>query len=235
MNRKFQSIQSTLVERGLIKKPKKVDKETSNTASQSPLNIKNNKDTCQIVEEILLEKQCNYVLLTYNQFQTSNLRKSDAYQNFHVLTAKNSKHHVGWLNYVFSGHCSVEKGSLQFCTAKETSQLYKHSERHNEKCEQPTFHKLSNDGKKVLKEAAAKAATMDTLALSFCYPKSSFLTIAKALVEIGQRHPVSAILDVKDALPSVNTVRSSITSMTSSGRLHIRYEFIPKLCVLVAV
>lgn len=81
----------------------------------------------------------------------------------------------------------------------------------------------------MINEAAAKAATMDTTPLSFCYHTPGFLILAGAIIEIGQRHPVSASLDVKDVLPYANTVRNTISAMASSFRQQIREELIPKM------
>ena len=67
-------------------------------------------------------------------------------------------------------------------------------------------------------EAAARAATLDILPLSFWYRKKCFLEMAKTLIELGQRHPVSQSINVKDALPTAPTVRSTIISMAMKLR-----------------
>lgn len=233
-DKRFVSIQSTLIKRGIIKKPSQSTQATGSSRAQpakasSSFSIANHKEARNVVKHILEEVPCNYTLLPYNKFKASNLRRSDAYDHYHVLVAKNSKANVGWLvcNYVLSGHCSVEEGTKRFCTTQGTSQLLRHISKHKEKCEEPTLHVLSKDEKKIINEAAAKAATMDTMPLSFCYHKPGFLILARALIEIGQRHPVSASLDVKDALPCANTVRNTISSMASLLRHKIREELMP--------
>lgn len=60
--------------------------------------------------------------------------------------------------------------------------------------------------KRMVAKAAARAATLKIFPLSFCYPRKGLLTIAKALIELGQRHSVSDQIDVKDALQSTPSV-----------------------------
>lgn len=74
------------------------------------------------------------------------------------------------------------------------------------------------DERRSIAESAAIAATMDALPLSFCYQKKGLLESANALIKLGQLHPASVSIDVKNSLPSVNTVRDKITQMAFNVR-----------------
>lgn len=91
------------------------------------------------------------------------------------------------------------------------------------------MHKISKDEKKRINKGAVKAATVDTMPLSIYYQKPDFLITERSLIAIGQRHPVSAGLDVKDALSCCNAIRNTISGTGLSLRQQIKEYRIPKM------
>ena len=126
---RFKSIQSTLVDRGILKKKSYPTRKTSIHSNT----ISTNEDACTAVQAILTNKPCDFVLIPYNEFQSSNKCRSNVYNNYHVLCAKNTKHSVGSLvcNFVLTGSCVLEEGTKKFCRAKGTTNLHRHAETHN--------------------------------------------------------------------------------------------------------
>lgn len=74
-----------------------------------------------------------------------------------------------------------------------------------------------------------KIATLDTMPLSFCYQKTCFLIIAWALIKIGERHSVSALLDGNGALPWVNIVQVQFRAWLLRSVNKSKDEFMPMM------
>lgn len=203
---RFHSFQSRLVRRGILNKRTYRSSSSTSQPSTKPLvgperltnvisksSVKDNahiaigkhEEACAIVESILSDNPCDYYLLPFKDYTTSNKRRSDVYDHYHVLCAKNTKISAGWLvcNYVLSAACLLEEGVKRFCTASRTSQLRRHSDVHATKSDCLTIYKCNADEKRLISEAAAVGATLDILPISFCHLKKGFLHIAKALVD----------------------------------------------------
>lgn len=144
---------------------------------------------------------------------------------------ENTKVIAGWLvcNYVLSAACLLEYGVKRYCTARGTSQLRRHAETHECKPESSSLHKCNAHEKRLLSGGATICATLDILPISFCYRKKGFSHIAKALVELGQRHPTSTTVDVKDAFPSAQNMRDTIIKMATNVRNELKSGGIAKI------
>lgn len=226
-NNRFVSIQSTLIQKGVIKKRAA----SSSCNNKDAAEIKLRRDAHSAVHAILADEPSDFILLPYSKFTASNKRRSNVYDHYNVLCLKNTKKSAGWLvcNYCLTGACLIEEGTKRFCTSTGTSQLHRHNETHRETPQEKTLHICTLDEKKMIAEAAAKSATLDVLPLSFCYQKKGFHLLAKALVELGQRYPTSTQIDIRQALPSEKTVRDTITLMADNLRSDFKSEELPNV------
>lgn len=233
-NNRFRSIQTTVVERGILKKRQYVSKWVdASTRENTTKTIERHDEACGMVDAILQNAECAYDIVLFSEFEVSKKSRSDAYYNYYVLCKKNRKQSADWLvcKYVLTGSCVLEERTKRFDGARGTTKLLRHSESHEMPVETKVLCKCSTDEKGMIAEAAAKAATLDTLPLNFTYKRIGFLLIAKALVDLGQRHPVSEEIYVKDVIPSPPTVRDAIMKMAINARDEMKTSTLNDMCV----
>lgn len=115
------------------------------------------------------------------------------------------------------GTCNVDDGTRRYQPNVSSSSFHRHTELHEKETgdQSARFVSVPKEVKNEIITAAAKAAVLGNLPLSFAYQKPGFISFARSLVEVGQRFSNASRIDVKKLLPSGHAVRDGVTRLAA--------------------
>lgn len=183
-----------------------------------PSEIKTLDKAVETINKIINGDDTGYIIIPWKTFSKNWKNRAKVFCEFDILCLKNTRQHVGWAvcRHVVPGLCSVKNGTKRYNPKVGNSQFHRHIDFHNreEEAESKVLVCVPREDRKTLYEAAAKVFSLDNKSLNFCDNKSGMTAFASALVEIGQSYAQGSVIDVKDLLPSSETVRTAVIKLS---------------------
>ncbi|KAI0558044.1 Zinc finger BED domain containing protein [Gracilaria domingensis] len=223
------------MDRTRIQKSSRTDPNKSN---RSFLTIESKEAAVEVVRKLMEAETTEYELVEWKEMRKVRKMRSEHYNNYAVLCHLNTKKDAGWLvcSYLISGQCSLHASVKRFDPELGTSFLKNHTKLHNslktKSFQDNVLVKVSETQKRNIIDAAAYAVSCGLLPLSFAYKNVMMEGFVRSLVDAGRSVPVNAELDVKDMLPSNNTVRDGIRRIAQSARYNYRTNIVKNVLEL---
>lgn len=206
------------------------DEDYAELRTNNPVNTP--AEAISVITKILSNGKTGYQLIPWKKFAKNWKKRTLIYCEFHVLVHFNTMQDAGWAvcNQVMEGVCKVENGTKRYQPKVSNAAFHRHIESHkNAGTEQDVLVTVSEDRKKIITEAAAKASALDLLPLSFCDSKHRGVRqFADALIQLGQCYATTAQIDVGKLLPCGNSIRKGILDLSDKLRLEFK-EKLPTL------
>ncbi len=186
----------------------------------------NKEEAVKVVEKLINDKDCNYHLLPFKEYQKScdgSSLKSTQYHKFLVLCQLNSIYHAGWFvcPYVVNGCCPIGEVICEINSKKGiTNKFGRHIAEHESKSSatESIERNLNVKCQKSVDQAAAKAVIMDLRPLGFTDKFEGMTAFGEAVFRAGQSTPLGVNVCPSSYLPSRTAVKKALSEIGESLR-----------------